>query len=405
MEEKASFDYTVFRQQALQQLRQGKELGGSQGVLAPLIKDLLEAALEGELSAHLSQSRPNRGNGRKAKQVKTAHGTIEVHSPRDREGSFQPQILAKRQTTLGEGLDNKILSLYAMGMSYGDIRCHLEELYGVDISEASLSGITDKILPVVEAWRSRPLEAIYCFMWLDAIHFKVRENGKVVSKAAYTVLGVNLQGYKELLGIYVAESESARLWLTVLTDLQSRGVADILIASIDNLTGFGDAIESLFPHTQVQLCLVHQMRNSLRYVARGDQRVVSQSLQAIYKAANLTAAESQLAEFAKQWGSKYPLVLESWQRHWVRLTGFFEYPMAIRKVIYTTNPVEGFHRQLRQVTKTKVVFPNEVALIKLLYLAQERICDKWTVQLTGWGLTLQQLCILFGERVKSRLKV
>jgi transposase-like protein len=219
------------------------------------------------------------------------------------------------------------------------------------------------------------------------------------------VLGVNLQGYKELLGIYVAESESSRLWLTVLTDLQSRGVEDILISSIDNLTGFGDAIESLFPHTQVQLCLVHQMRNSLRYVARGDQRAVSQSLQAIYKAVNLTAAESQLAEFAKQWGSKYPLVLESWQRHWVRLTGFFDYSPAIRKVMYTTNPVEGFHRQLRKVTKTKTVFPNEMALIKLLYLAQERISDKWTVPLTGWGLTLQQLCILFGERVKSRLKV
>ena len=404
MDKQENFDYESFRQQALSQLSQGKELGGKDGVLAPLIKDLLEAALQGELSAHLRQSRPNRANGQKGKKVKTAHGPVLIEAPRDREGSFEPQILPKRQTTLVEGLDNKILSLYASGLSYTSIRTHLEELYGLEVSEASLSAITDKILPVVEAWRSRPLEPIWCFVWLDAIHFKVRENHKVVSKAAYTVLGVNTQGHKELLGIYVAESESSRLWLSVLSDLQSRGVEDILIACIDNLTGFADAIESVFPHTDVQLCLVHQMRNSLRYVTSGDQKQVSQDLQAVYKAPNLSAAEAKLEAFKSQWEEKYPLVLESWQRNWTRLMRFYDYPPAIRKVIYTTNMVEGFHRQLRQLTKTKSVFPSETALIKLLYLASERISEKWTMPLANWALTLQQLSILFGERIKRHLQ-
>lgn len=403
--EEPGFNYQRFRQEALVKLQQGQELGGKDGVLAPLIKDLLEAALQGELSAHLSGSRPNRGNGKASKSVKTAHGTVEIATPRDREGSFSPQILPKRETTLGEGLDNKVLSLYAKGMSYAAIRSHLEELYGLQVSEASLSAVTDKILPVVEAWRSRPLEAVYSFVWLDAIHFKVRENSKVVSKAAYTVLGVNLQGYKELLGIYLAESESARLWLSVLSDLQSRGVADLLIVCIDNLTGFADAIESMFPQAEVQLCLVHQMRNSLRYVTSKDQRAVSTDLQAIYRASSLAVAQTKLAEFTAKWAEKYPLVGESWQRNWARLSAFLNYPPAIRKVIYTTNTVEGFHRQLRQVTKTKGVFSSETALVKLLYLVQERISEKWSRPMADWSLTLQQLSILFGERVKSRLKV
>ena len=283
-EEKPGFDYQRFRQEALTKLQQGQALGGKDGILTPLIKDLLEAALQGELTAHLSSSRPNRSNGKGSKRVKTAHGVVDIDTPRDREGSFTPQILPKRQTTLGEGLDNKILSLYAKGMSYSDIRVHLEELYGLEVSEASLTAITDKILPVVEAWRARPLEAAYSFVWLDAIHFKVRENSKVVSKAAYTVLGVNLHGHKQLLGIYIAERESARLWLSVLSDLQSRGVEDLLVVCIDNLTGFADAIESIFPQADVQLCLVHQMRNSLRYITSKDQKAVSADLQAIYRA-------------------------------------------------------------------------------------------------------------------------
>jgi len=273
MEEHNGFDYAAFRQQVIERMKAGdKELTGKDGLLVPLLQDLMNAALSGEVQAHVEESRPNRRNGSKIKRVKTPHGPIEVDMPRDRDGSFEPQIIAKRQTSLGEGLDNRILSLYSKGLSYEDIRAHLSELYGLEVSTGQLSAITDKILPVVEAWRSRPLEKVYAFVWLDAVHFKVRQDGKVVSKAAYNVLAVDLQSRKELLGIYIGDAESARFWLSVLTDLQSRGVEDLLICSIDNLTGFGDAIETVFPDADVQLCLVHQVRNSLRYVASKDQK-------------------------------------------------------------------------------------------------------------------------------------
>lgn len=400
------FDYAEFRQQAIARLLSGdKELTGKDGVLAPLLKDLLDAALSGELQAHVEENRPNRRNGSKPKQVKTAHGPVEVEMPRDRDGSFEPKLIAKRQTTLGEGLDDRILSLYSKGMSYEDIQQHLEELYGLDISTGQLSAITDKVLPVVEAWRSRPLEAVYAFVWLDAVHFKVRQDGKVVSKAAYNVLGVDLQGKKDLLGIFIGDAESARFWLSVLSDLQNRGVQDLLICSIDNLSGFGDAIEVVFPKADVQLCRVHQVRNSLRYVAWKDYKALTADLRKIYQAPNLAAAEQHLSQFTTTWGAKYPLVVESWERNWLRLTRFFDYPAAIRKVVYTTNTVEGFHRQIRCVTKSKGAFPSETALLKVLYLTTQRIMEKWTVPLANWALTIQQLSILFGERVRPHLKV
>lgn len=268
-----------------------------------------------------------------------------------------------------------------------------------------MTTITDKILPVVEQWRSRPLEPVYAFVWLDAVHFKVRQDGKVISKAAYNVLAVDLQGRKDLLGIYIGDSESARFWLSVLTDLQNRGVRDLLITSIDNLTGFGDAIEAVFPKADVQLCLVHQVRNSLRYVTAKDQKEVVAALKPIYQAATLALAEQKLADFAAGWGQKYPLVVESWQRNWSRLTRFFEYPAAIRRVVYTTNTVEGFHRQIRCVTKSKGAFSSETALLKVLYLTTQRIMEKWKVPLANWSLTVQQLAILYGDRVKPFLKV
>lgn len=406
IEGKEDFDYAAFRQQAIQRMLAGdKELGGKDGLLAPLLKDLLDAALGGEMQAHVEQHRPNRRNGSKTKTVKTAHGPVRVEMPRDRDGSFEPKIIAKRQTTLGEGLDNRILSLYSKGMSYEDIQAHLEDLYGLEISTGQLSAITDKILPVVEQWRSRPLEPVYAFVWLDAVHFKVRQDGKVVSKAAYNVLAVDLQGRKELLGIYIGDAESARFWLSVLTDLQSRGVKDLLICSIDNLSGFGDAIETVFPLADVQLCLVHQLRASLRYVVSKDQQAVVADLKHIYQAASLGLAEQKLADFAVIWGKKYPLVLESWQRNWLRLTRFFEYPPAIRKVVYTTNTVEGFHRQLRCVTKSKGAFSSETALLKVLYLVSQRVMEKWTMPVVNWSLTIQQLAILYGERVKPYLSV
>jgi putative transposase len=401
---KEPFDYSTFRQQAIARLMSGdKELTGKEGVLAPLLKDLLDAVLSGEVQAHVEQNRPNRRNGSKPKQVKTAHGPVEVQMPRDREGSFEPQLIAKRQTTLGEGLDNRILSLYSKGLSYEDIQQHLQELYGLELSTGQLSAITDKVFPMVEAWRSRPLEAVYAFVWLDAVHFKVRQDGKVVNKAAYNVLAVDVHGKKELLGIYIGDAESARFWLNVLSDLQARGVKDLLICSIDNLSGFGDAIEAVFPDTEVQLCLVHQVRNSLRYVSYKDSQAVTAALKTVYQAPSLAAAEEKLAEFARQWGQTYPLVVASWQRNWLRLTRFFDYPSAIRKVIYTTNTVEGFHRQLRCVTKTKGAFSSETALLKVLYLTTQRIAQKWTKPLDGWPLTIQQLSILFGERLTNHL--
>lgn len=403
---KNGFDYEAFRQEAIAKMLAGdKELTGKDGLLAPLLKDLLDAALSGELQAHVEQNRPNRRNGGKTKTVKTGHGPIEVAMPRDRDGSFEPKLIGKRQTTLGEGLDNRILSLYSKGMSYEDIQEHLEELYGLEISTGQLSAITDKILPVVEQWRSRPLEPVYAFVWLDAVHFKVRQDSKVISKAAYNVLAVDLQGRKDLLGIYIGDAESARFWLSVLTDLQNRGVRDLLITSIDNLKGFGDAIETVFPQADVQLCLVHQVRNSLRYVTTKDQKEVAADLKPIYQVASLASAEQKLAAFAEKWGQKYPLVVESWQRNWTRLTRFFDYPPAIRKVVYTTNTVEGFHRQIRCVTKSKGAFSSETALLKLLYLTTQRIIESWKMPLANWSLTVQQLAILYGDRVKPYLKV
>ena len=400
--DKNGFDYEAFRQETIAKMLAGeKELTGKDGLLAPLLKDLLDAALSGELQDHVEQNRPNRRNGSKTKQVKTGHGPVEVEMPRDRDGSFEPKLIGKRQTTLGEGLDNRILSLYSKGMSYQDIQEHLEDLYGLDISTGQLSAITDKILPLVEQWRSRPLEPVYAFVWLDAVHFKVRQDGKVISKAAYNILAVDLQGRKDLLGIYIGDAESARFWLSTLTDLQNRGVKDLLICSIDNLSGFGDAIETVFPHADVQLCLVHQVRTSLRYVVSKDQKAVVADLKPIYQSANLSGAEQKLADFADKWGQKYPLVVESWKRNWLRLTRFFEYPAAIRKVVYTTNTVEGFHRQIRCVTKSKGALSSETALLKLLYLTTQRIIASWKMPLQNWGSTLQQLTILFEDRVRN----
>lgn len=404
--DKDGFDYEAFRQATIAKMLAGeKELTGKDGLLAPLLKDLLDAALSGEMQAHVEQNRPNRRNGSKVKQVKTGHGLVEVAMPRDRDGSFDPKIIGKRQTTLGEGLDNRILSLYSKGMSYEDIQEHLEDLYGLEISTGQLSAITDKILPLVEQWRSRPLEPVYAFVWLDAVHFKVRQDGKVISKAAYNILAVDLQGRKDLLGIYIGDAESARFWLSTLTDLQARGVKDLLICSIDNLSGFGDAIETVYPKADVQLCLVHQVRTSMRYVVSKDQKAVSADLKPIYQSATVAGAEQKLADFTDRWGQKYPLVVESWQRNWLRLTRFFEYPAAIRKVVYTTNTVEGFHRQIRCVTKSKGAFSSETALLKVLYLTTQRIISGWQLPLQNWAVTLQQLTILFEDRVRKHITI
>lgn len=401
----ANFGWQDFETEAIQRLKDGEELGGKDGVLAPLIKRLLEASLEGELDVHLGESQGNRRNGKGRKQLKTSHGAIELETGRDRQGSFEPQLVKKRQVTLGEGLDNKVISMYARGMSYEDIQGHLEELYGLELSKGQLSHITDKVLPVLEEWRSRPLEPVYVIVWMDALHFKVRHDGRIENRAVYCVLGIDQHGNKDLLGLYLSENEGARLWLQVLTDLQNRGVDDLLIACIDNLTGFASAIESIFPQTEVQLCIVHQIRNSLRYITSGDQKAFVKDLKKVYQAASKDSAEYYLDELEKQWGEKYPVVILSWRTHWLRLSQYFKYPHQIRRLIYTTNTVEGFNRQIRKITKSKGVMPSDTAVLKLVFLIARNIMAKWTMPLSNWALVVQQLAIHFEGRLKLDLSI
>lgn len=396
---KEEFDYESFKHQALERIKQGGELTGKDGVLTPLIKDIIEASLEGEMEAHLlKKSHGNRRNGKMSKQLKTSHGVIDLDTPRDRESSFEPQLVRKRQTSLGKSLDDKILALYSLGMSYRDITAHLEDMYGIEVSEATLSSVTDKVLPLVKEWQSRPLEAIYPIVWLDAIHYKVREDARILTKAVHCVLGVNLEGRKELLGMYLSEREAASFWLSVLTDLKNRGVQDMFIACIDNLTGFKEAIASIYPQTDIQQCIIHQIRNSMRYVPYKQQKAFMTDLKAVYKAVNIEQAEIALLDLEEKWGKKYPAVLRSWNDNWTELSAFFKYAEPIRRVIYTTNTIEGFHAQLRKVTKTKRVFSSDMALLKLLYLVQENITKKWVMPMHDWKNTLSQFSIIFGDR-------
>lgn len=399
-ENKKQFDYKQFEEEALQQLRSGKRLEGADGILAPLIKRLVEASLEGELDAHISNDVvSNRRNGKQSKKVKTGFGTIDITTPRDRNSSFEPQILPKRQTTLGEALDHKVLSLYGKGLSYSDICEHLEELYGLTVSPATLTAITDRVMDDVKQWQNRTLESVYPLVWLDAIHYKVRENGAILTKAVYCVIGLNRDGVKDLLGLYIGEQEGARFWLGVLTDLQNRGIKDICIACIDNLKGFAEAIESIFPQAEVQLCIIHQIRNSTKYVVFKERKAVMEDLKNIYQAANQNQAEIALEELTLKWKDKYPYMVKSWQNNWGRLSCFYKYPKEIRKVMYTTNIIESFHSQLRKVTKSKRVFTNDDALLKLLYLVFINIKEGWTGPINGWKLISSQLMIIFEERM------
>lgn len=397
---KEKFDYADFEREALQKLKIGSPLEGKDGILTPLIKRLVEASLEGELDAHLHTGEaPNRRNGKNSKKVKTALGTVDITTPRDRNASFEPELLPKRATTLGPTLDHKVISLYGIGMSYSDICSHLEEMYGTITSPATLSAITDRVIEDVQTWQSRPLESVYPFLWLDAIHYKVKENGGIRSKAVYCMLAVNREGIKELLGLYVGENEGAQFWLSVIADLQHRGVKDIIIACIDNLKGLSNSIHSIFPQTEVQLCVVHQIRNSTRYVPTKDKKEVIESLKAVYKAPTKDQAEVGLSRLEDRWGKKYPAMVNSWLNNWEELSNYFKYPKDIQKGIYTTNPIESFHSQLRKVTKTKRVFPSDMALLKLLYLVQNNVKKKWTRPLNGWNLTMSQLMIMFEKRL------
>jgi putative transposase len=398
MSEEFDFD------KALKALQSGKAITGKDGVLTPLIKKLTEAALEGELDSHLAEEVvPNRKNGKTSKTVKSTAGPFELDTPRDRAGTFEPQLVKKHQTSVSDEIEAKILSMYGLGMSYRDIATQVEDLYGIKVSTATLSAITDKIIAEVREWQQRPLESLYPFVWLDAIHYKVKDNGRYKSKAVYTVLAVNLEGKKEILGLYLSESEGANFWLSVLTDLKNRGVDDILIASVDGLTGFPDAIATIYPDTEVQLCIVHQVRNSLKYVASKNQKAFMVDLKRVYRATSKDAAEQALDELEARWGDLYPIVIKSWRTKWGNLSAYFKYPPDIRRVIYTTNSIEAVHRQFRKLTKTKGGFPNEDSLLKLLYLGVQNASKKWTMPIQSWNITLSQLAIFFEGRLDAVL--
>lgn len=401
-EKDTAFDF----EKALKAIQGGQPLLGKAGILTPLIKNLTEAALEGEIDSHLGQEiAANRRNGRSQKTIKALNGSFELNTPRDRTGTFSPKLVKKHQTTLSDEIEQKIIALYGFGMSYKDISSHLQEMYGLEISSGTLAAVTDKIIHTVREWQARPLESIYPIVWLDAIHYKIRENGRVVSKAVYTILGVNLEGRKEVLGLYLSENEGANFWLQVLTDLSNRGITDILIACVDGLKGFPEAIESIFPRTEVQLCIIHQIRNSLKYVGSKNQKAFMADLKRVYKAANKELASSELDRLEEKWNDKYPIVIRSWRNNWERLSQYFKYPEEIRRMIYTTNTIEAVHRQFRKLTKTKGAFPNEDSLMKLLYLGIQNASKKWTMPIQNWSLTISQLAIFFEGRLEKELLI
>jgi len=404
MEEKEEFDFNEFKKQAIAGMYAGKPFSGEKGIFAPLMKHFLEAALAGELENHLAESKAkgiaNRKNGKTSKQVKSLSGEFELENSRDRSGTFEPMILPKRQVIITEELEAKVIGLYGLGMSTRDISSHIKELYQMDISATQLSTITDKVIPAMQEWRSRPLESIYPIVFMDCIHYKVKEDGRVVSRAIYNILGIDLEGKKDLIGMYVAETEGAKFWLSVLTDLKRRGVEDILIACIDGLKGFPEAIATVYPQTQIQLCIVHQIRNSLKYVPEKDKKAFIADLKLVYTAVNKEEGFRQLEALETKWGKKYIIAVQSWFTNWENLSSFYEYAEDIRRLIYTTNPIEGFHRQVRKVTKTKGSFTSDTALLKLIYLVVQRISQKWTMPVRNWGVTLSQLYIIFGDRMK-----
>ena len=406
MEQQIGFDFN----EVLEQFKSGKNLTGKDGLLAPLIKQLTEAALEAEVESHIANDvlsgTRNRKNGVNKKTIKDlSNGSFELETPRDRNGTFEPQIVKKHQTTISNEIEDKILSMYGLGMSYSDISSHIEEIYQVSISTATISAITDKIIDKVKQWQIRPLDSIYPFVWLDAIHYKIKDGGKYVSKAVYTVLGVNMDGKKDILGLYLSETEGANFWLSVLTDLNNRGLNDILIASVDGLKGFPEAIKTIFPKTEVQLCIIHQIRNSIRYVASKNHKEFMNDLKPVYQAVSKEAAEDALLKLDEKWGKLYPIVLQSWNNKWENLSVYFKYPPEIRKVIYTTNIIESVHRQFRKLTKTKGAFPNENSLLKLLYMGMKNATRKWNMPMWNWNLTLSQLAIFFEGRLDSELKI
>lgn len=383
---------------------------GEDGLLKQLTKAVLERAMACELTDHLGYEKHevkgnNSGNSRNGcfpKTIKGEHGDLRINVPRDRNGSYDPQIVPKGQTRF-EGFDDKIISLYARGMSTQDIQAQLKDLYQVDVSTGLISNVTNEVIEEVKAWQSRTLDRLYPIVYMDALVIKVREDKRVINKAFYLALGINMDGQKELLGIWVSQNEGAKFWLNVLTELKNRGVDDIFIACVDGLTGFPEAINSVYPDTQVQLCIVHMVRNSLRYVSWKNWKEVASDLKTIYKANTLDEAELALTSFSEKWDSQYPSISKSWLTHWENIIPLFDYPADIRKVIYTTNAIESINMSLRKVIKNKRVFPSDEAALKLLYLALNNISKKWTMPIQSWKAALNRFSIMFEERLSGKI--
>lgn len=378
-----------------------------QELFKSMVGAFLEKGLEGELEEELGYSKydyrnketQNSRNGHSTKRVKSSYGDMEIKVPRDRQGEFEPQLVKKQQTTLTGDIEEKILSMYAKGMTTGDIESHIQEIYGLEVSDSTVSRITDKILPVVREWQARPLEGVYAVVYMDAIHFHVRSEGQIVKKAVYIAIGLDLEGQKDVLGMWVGENESAKFWLSILNGLKNRGVEDILIACVDGLTGFAQAISAVFPKTEIQPCVIHQIRNTTRFVSYKDIKALMADLKKVYAAVDEPTALYELDAFEEKWGAKYPKIAQSWRQNWALLSTYFKYPQEIRRLIYTTNAIEGFNRQLRKVTKSKSVFPTDDSLLKMLYLAMMDITKKWTGRRQDWGIIHSQLEIYFADRL------
>ncbi|KUO64781.1 MAG: transposase [Gracilibacter sp. BRH_c7a] len=381
-------------------------------LLKNLFKNTLQTIFEAEMDAHLGYEKHsvegnNSGNSRNGfskKAIKTKFGQTELKIPRDRNGEFKPQIIKKYETTSNQ-LEEQIIAMYAKGMSTRDIEDHMRDIYGIDVSATMVSKVTDKILPMIAEWQSRPLDRVYPVVFLDAIHFKVRKENRIVNKAAYSVLGINMAGQKEVLGIWIGENESASFWLGVCNDLKHRGVEDILIACKDNLSGFSEAINTVFPRTEIQLCIIHQIRNSLKYVSYKEQKELLVDLKMVYKALTIGEAELAFATFKEKWGKKHPIIIRSWENNWIELTAFFKYPYEIRRMIYTTNVIEGYHRQLRKTTKTKTAYPTDESLVKIIYLATAEASKKWTMPIREWKSCISQFAIYFEDRLGEEMAI
>lgn len=395
-------------QQELAKARSVDDFFGKEGIFARLFSNTIEQMLQAELTEHLGYERHeakgrnsgNSRNGSYSRKLRTSQGETTVQVPRDRNGSFEPHVVPKGSTSVTNELENKIIGMYAKGTSVRDIQDELEEQYGVDLSPATISAITDKVWGLVEAWQSRPLAAIYAIVYLDAIHIKMRRENKVENTAVYIVLGVDLEGHRDVLGHWIGNGgEGANFWLSVITDLQARGVQDILIACMDGLTGFKEAVQAVFPQTEIQRCIIHQIRNSLKYISWKDRKEFMSDLRQVYGAPTREAAKAGLDALGKKWSSRYAVAVRSWENNWEDLTTFFDYPTEIRRLIYTTNTVEGYNRQLRKVTKTKGAFPSGEAVRKLIFLANRDITKKWTAPIFNWPLILNQLVIHFEQRI------